>query len=499
MVGVIIMKLRDARNRKLPNPIKMKFLRITLIRLVTIILTCNLLSAQHNKNDIQPYHKNPWYWQYEDNPVLLTGGSDEDNLFQWTGKKLIDHLDLLVSVGGNYVRNTMSDRDEGNVYAFKMTKSGKYDLTKWNPEYWNRLTFFLDETSKRDIIVQLTLWDHFDITSSSRWKVHPWNHENNINPKSNAWKDGKHFFRSVNDNDSEQIELQENFIEKLLSLTLKYTNVLYNIDNESNQTTEWENHWATFIKEQSHKHNKKVFTTTLQMDPANAVRHVMTYGDIFQFADISQNNQDSRGGRGNAHWDNLMYLRDKIASYGPFPINNVKIYGGEDGKNYSAGSESEAMDRFWRNIIGGCAAARFHRPALPRVWGSGLNKRAQTNLEAMNMLLKELDIFSCSPHNDLIVPRVRVPSIMQAYATANIGNQYAIYFPQGRHSISFDPWVYVKKLRLRWLDIDNLKWSEPKIINVDWSGAMYDWGNRGEVLLETPENSPFVALLEVVE
>ena len=47
-------------------------------------------------------------------PVLLLGGSGDDDLFQWAadefGDRLPKHLDLLVSVGGNYVRNTMSSR-----------------------------------------------------------------------------------------------------------------------------------------------------------------------------------------------------------------------------------------------------------------------------------------------------------------------------------------------------------------------------------------------------
>ncbi|MDT0687402.1 hypothetical protein [Autumnicola psychrophila] len=50
---------------------------------------------------------------------MLIGGSDEDYLWQWTGEQLTDHLDLLKSIGGNYFRNTMSDRDEGNIYAPK--------------------------------------------------------------------------------------------------------------------------------------------------------------------------------------------------------------------------------------------------------------------------------------------------------------------------------------------------------------------------------------------
>ena len=46
-------------------------------------------------------------------PILLIGGSVEDNLFQIPNLK--EHLELLKSVGGNYVRSTMSWVDEGDV------------------------------------------------------------------------------------------------------------------------------------------------------------------------------------------------------------------------------------------------------------------------------------------------------------------------------------------------------------------------------------------------
>ena len=480
-------------------------IKTTLLLFVIIILQSMALTGQSvstpddNFQGIKPYTQNQWYWQYRGEPIILIGGSDDDNLFQWTGEQLTDHLDLLLSVGGNYLRNTMSDRDEGDCYAFKMGTNNKYDLNQWNEEYWRRLTFFLDETSKRGIIVQLTLWDIFDISSSKRWENHPWNPDNNINMEPDTWKNSRDFYATVNKNAQDELAYQQKFIDKLLSITLKYDNVLYNINNESSEKGEWENYWAYYLKDLADKAAKNVYITNMQLSPSNAVRHVMTYPNIFGFIDISQNNQDSKGGRGKAHWDNLMFLREKIASFGPIPMNNVKVYGSVDGRNYSAGSESEAMDRFWRNIFGGCASSRFHRPAMPRAWGSGLNERVQTNLRAMNMLLEKLDIVSCTPHNDLLSPRVAVPSTMEAYATANIGHQYAIYFPQGRYTINLDPWVYENKLKLQWLDINNLEWSEPEIVEVKWEGGKHDWGYQGIISLETPGNSPCVAFLEVVE
>ncbi|MEX2401204.1 MAG: hypothetical protein WD423_10560 [Rhodothermales bacterium] len=447
---------------------------------------------------IQPYDENPWYWEYEGEPILLRGGTDDDNLFQWTGDKLTDHLDLLVSVGGNYVRNTMSDRDEGNVYAFGQNEDGIYELDQWNDEYWDRIEFLLSEAEERGIIVQLSLWDQFDL-GSSEWEEHPWNPENNINMETGAWDDREDFYATVDNNDEEGLQYQRQFIDKLLSVSLSHGNVLYNINNESSESEQWENYWAQFVTQAGQEHDRQVYVTTMQFDPTNSVRAAMTYRDIYSFVEISQNNQDSRGARGQGHWDNIMNWRQKLAS-DPMPMNNEKVYGGADGVNYSAGTETEAINRFWRNIFAGCASSRFHRPALPRVWGSGLNERVQTNLKAMDMLLEEFDIFSASPHNDLLRHRVAAArSAAEAYVTADIGNKYAVYFPRGRFMIDLDPWKYVEQVRVRWLDIEELSWSEPEVFGVQWDGDRSNWGHRGMITLKTPGNESYVALVEVVK
>lgn len=447
---------------------------------------------------IRPYTDNPWYWEYHGEPILLKGGSDDDNLFQWTGKTLTDHLDLLASVGGNYVRNTMSNRDRENVSAFKQIEDGVYNLDQWNKEYWDRLMFFLQETAKRGIIVQLTLWDQFDHGGPND----PWRAEKNIS-YSNSVIDGREdFYNTVKTNNKEGLHYQQKYINKLLSITLTCDHVLYNIDNESSKGEIWENYWARYIHQTAENMNRKAYVMTMQFDPANSVRSAMTFRDIYNFIEISQNNQDSRGARGQGHWDNIIGWRQKLCSHSrdPVSMNNVKVYGGGDGINYSAGTETEAINRFWCNIFAGCASSRFHRPALPRVWGSGLNERVQTNLKAMEMFLEKFNIFSASPHNDLLRHIVAsAPSAIEAYVLSDIGQQYAVYFPRGRFMVGLDPWVYVDKVNIRWLNIEELMWSEPEIVEVQWEGGRDDWGHRGQIVLKTPGNESYIALLDIVE
>ena len=78
-------------------------MKIWFVGLFMISHVCGGQSlSEYEKNRIKPFAENPRYWQYEGEPVLLIGGSREDNLFQIPDLK--EHLDLLVSVGGNYIR-----------------------------------------------------------------------------------------------------------------------------------------------------------------------------------------------------------------------------------------------------------------------------------------------------------------------------------------------------------------------------------------------------------
>lgn len=475
-----------------------------LRRLLTLSLSGLLLAATpattwaEASSSIRPSSANPWYWEYQGEPIVLIGGSHRDNLFQWTGQQLVDHLDLLVSVGGNYLRNTLSDRNPGDIYAFRQVGDTRYDLEQWNPEYWDRLAFFLAETHRRGIIIQISLWDQFDI-SGGNWNRHPWVPAQNVNYGPEVLDSKEGFFGSVEAGNDTLLAYQQRFVDEIIRHTFAYDHVLYNINNESKEGEVWETYWARYLRKAADAAGKEIFITTLQFDPSNAVRSVMTHRDVYDFIEISQNNQDSRGGRGPAHWDNILFWRAKVANMpgGPVPMNNEKVYGGGDGyRNWSSGTAREAEARMWRNLIAGCAAMRFHRDVVD--WGSGLTERPQKTLRAMRMFLDAYDITESAPQNDLISQRGPAPGTMEAYVTAKIGERYAVYFPAGRYVVDLDPWVYVKQLRLRWLDIETATWSKPEVVEVEWEGGHNEWGDRARVRLESPRTAA-VAVLEVIE
>ena len=83
---------------------------VLLLGCLLAALTLGAVLHAQEPPALRPWPANPWYWSLNDQPVLLLGGSDDDNLFQWSEQKLIAQLDRVAAAGGNYIRNTMSDR-----------------------------------------------------------------------------------------------------------------------------------------------------------------------------------------------------------------------------------------------------------------------------------------------------------------------------------------------------------------------------------------------------
>ncbi len=423
---------------------------------------------------VQPYAQNHRYWEYRGRPVVLLGGSKDDNLFQIPD--LEEHLDDIAAVGGNYVRNTMSDRQDFGfeVYPFLRRSDGKFDLGQWNEEYWSRLERFLTLTSERGIVVQVEIWDRFDFSDqggSGHWSRSPYNPRNNVNytvaestldsaypqhPNANA----QPFFFTPPELRNNQVVLryQQAWFDKLLSYTLRYGHVLYCIDNETSADPRWGRFWAARLHSAAREAGTRVYVTEM-WDAWNVRarqhRETIDNTELYQFVDISQNNHQ----RGHQHWDNLQWMRAQLTQT-LRPINTVKVYGA-DGARY--GNTREAEERFWRNLIGGVAATRFHRPDS----GLGLNASAKTQIRSARALLAELDVFRCEPDaQGVLLKRLSAP---EAYLTREPGVQYAVYLPAGG-SVELDVAEAPGNLHLRWLNIASTRWQTP--VSVQGGGRL---------------------------
>jgi hypothetical protein len=430
-------------------------------------------SAGKDSNRIRPYDLNPRYWQYKGKPVLLLGGSKDDNLFQIPD--LEAHLDEIRATGGNYIRNTMSDRlDHGfEVHPFQKQPGGKFDLDQWNEEYWRRFETMLRLTAERDIIVQIELWDKWDMQADN-WQRNPWNPANNVNythansrlaaaydpPQyRGGTSQGKphDFFLTVPGlNDDRTVLMhQQRFVDKVLSYSLRHDHVLYCVSNEIHPQypPQWGWFWAEYLRKRASAAGRGIEVTEMfwALDLKNDQhRASLDRPDIYSYFEASQNSGTLDP---EANWRNLQHIYQQLSSR-PRPINNTKIYGANSGPVW-AGTTENAQEKFWRNIIGGSASSRFHRPQA----GLGLSEHARIQIKSLRMLTDAMNVFACAPRNDLLSDRTS----NEAYCLAEPGRQYAVYFP-GTGLVKLDVSAAGESLQVRWLDISRSAWHEPQTI-----------------------------------
>lgn len=437
---------------------------IGIVNITTAFCLPAIIAAADDENRIRPCAENPWVWEYQGEPILLIGGSDDDNLFQWP--HVVEHLELLEAAGGNYLRNTMSDRpDKGfEVYPFEQLDDGRYDLSRFNEEYWDRFALFLEETHERGIIVQIEVWDRFDYTDvrEPNWDRHPYNPKNNVNytaeesglPLASPNHPGANdqpFFFTVPELDDNQVVLpfQLAQVDRMLKLSLPYPHVLYCMDNETNGREEWSRFWADHIHQRAEEAGVTVQLTEM-WDAWNplADEHFRTYDhpDIFSFVDVSQNNHNT----GDEHWENLLRVRERLSEH-PRPMNTVKIYGADGGR---FGSSRDGAERFWRNIIGGIAATRFHRPDS----GLGLSEEAQAHIRSARMLADHVPLMTFAADADYSLLTDRDEN--EAFATsAPDGETVVVYFPDGG-SVGLKLPEGEQTYGIAWLNIAESEWSE---------------------------------------
>lgn len=386
---------------------------------------------------IQPYSENPTYWQYKGEPVMLFGGSKTDHIFLLDDLK--EHLDEIHTVGANYVRNTMSQREGKELKPHQLLEDGFFDLDQWNEEYWRRFQDMLKWTAERDIFVQIEVWDRFDY-SRDNWDHSPWNPGVNVNYTyeqtgftaeypAHPSQDLHPFFHSIPGMPryDEKLDLvrsyQEAFVDKMLSYSLDYGHVLYCMNNETSTPPQWGQHWINFIKDRAAEKGVSVWATDMfddayLGDQATNTHIVFDDPEHYMFADISQVNSRNFD---ETHWDRLQWLLQQMNKH-PRPSNHTKIYG-SGYYTFGTGGPEDGVERFWRNIIGGSASARFHRPDA----GNGLNDLAKGAIQAARLLEDQIKFWEVDPHMALLSNR----ETNEAYLAAKPGELYVLYFTNG--------------------------------------------------------------------
>jgi hypothetical protein len=220
-----------------------------MMRSLKWLLTA-MLAAHAAVAPAQPvsiYAKNPHYLSFEGKPVLLITSAEHYGAVVNGDFDFVHYLDALQSYGLNYTRiypgylfEPMGKFIAGNPLGAKpaslvlpwarsnqpgyLLSGNKFDLDRWNPEYFARLKRFITEAGKRGVVVEVCF---FNGQYSDTWPLSPLYWENNIQGV------GRVGFRDTQTlKDAQLVAREADYIRKIVAEVNEFDNVILEVCDE---------------------------------------------------------------------------------------------------------------------------------------------------------------------------------------------------------------------------------------------------------------------------
>jgi hypothetical protein len=130
----------------------------------------------------------------------------------------------------------------------------RFDLTRFNPEYFDRMRQRILAANERGMYVSVMLFEGWEVEFLDAWICHPYNSANNVNQvDADADHDGRgleYYTLQPGTMGKRALELQEAYVRKVIDTVNDLDNVLYEVANETGAyATGWQYHMIRFVHE----------------------------------------------------------------------------------------------------------------------------------------------------------------------------------------------------------------------------------------------------------
>jgi len=188
--------------------------------------------------------------------VVLSGSHTWAEFQTYRGEEFdyIDWLDKLVGWNHNFMRGWIWEDDYYSPIPY--VKFGeKYDLSKYNAEYFGRLKRRIREAEERGIYMSVMLFEGWSVLGPGHgrspvpWPRHPYHVNNNINGiDGDPDGDGRGY--EVHTLKIPKVtRLQEGYVKHFIDELNGFDNIIWEIGNECNgESAAWQYHIIDFIK-----------------------------------------------------------------------------------------------------------------------------------------------------------------------------------------------------------------------------------------------------------
>jgi hypothetical protein len=224
--------------------------KLVFMRKMTLAVWAALVVQLAQPQPIRLHPDNPHYFLFRGRATpLITSGEHYGSVInadfdyrRYLATIERDGLNLTRLFGGSYVevpgksfgilRNTLAPVAGQFVAPWARSSmpgyaggGNKFDLERWNPEYFRRYRDFLDQANQHGMVVEVTLFS--SQYGDAQWAVSPFHPANNINHINSI--DWKKLHTLENGN---ILALQERYVRKLVREANDFDNVIFEIQNE---------------------------------------------------------------------------------------------------------------------------------------------------------------------------------------------------------------------------------------------------------------------------
>jgi hypothetical protein len=468
-----------------------------------------LLAFRMCAQPIQVHPINSHYYLFQGKPTVLITSAEHYGAVVNKDFDYVTYFDALKSYGLNYTRiypgflfepvgkfvkgNTLGPRPGSLILPWSRSNQpgyvlcgNKFDLDRWDPDFFARLKDFLAKARERGIVVEICF---FNAQYSDTWPISPLYYENNIQGI------GRGDFEDAQTlKDPELVQREADYVRKITEEVNSFDNVILEICDEpgligtpAELAGPWVGHMIRVVKDAESRLPKKHLIAQQLEEPIGGPLDFSSDPDVSvivaQYVWLAG---DQMGG--------IKALDDEYAHNKPIDFNETNYYP----IWYQGDKVADSRVEAWEFIVGGGSSFN-HLNGLFTVQNpagnSPENARILGALRNLKNFIYSFDFLHLAPDKKLVASGL--PGNAYCRAISEAGKQYALYLHHstggkgGAYKVS--PGNYVEKLELNVpAGVYKAEWVDPASGHITGTETLRHGG--GTRVFTTPAHAVDVAL-----
>ncbi len=292
------------------------------LAVVAIVTILAVSTATYGARPLALHPENPHYFLWREKPTVLITSAEHYGAVLNRAFDYTKYLDTLQTNGFNLTRtftgayceppgafkivnNTLAPLKGNLICPWARSDTAgyagggnKFDLKQWDRAYFERLTDFVTQANKRDIVVELVLFCPF--YKDSMWHLSPMNASNNVNGIGLMERTEVYTLKH-----RDLLAVQDAMARKIVETLKGFDNVYYEICNEpyfGGVTMDWQNHIAETIARAESRFEHKHLIAQNIANKAKKIEKPNPHVSIFNFHYAKPPTTVAE----NYHWDRAL-------------------------------------------------------------------------------------------------------------------------------------------------------------------------------------------------